>query len=315
MKRCLFTLVLALALSGPAIPVCAQTSLAFVTNNPSDYWTICRKGTEAAAKKLGHVRVQFVMPADGTAATQKQDIDELLARGVQGIAVAPVDPQNETAYLNTVARKTRLITADSDAAQSHRLCYLGTDNHAAGFQAGRLLKAALPHGGQIMLFVGRRDAQNAHDREMGIRDALRGSRVTIIDVREDDADHARALRNVVDALATYPHLAGLVGLWSYNGPAILGAVRDAGKIGKVKIVCFDEEQDTMAGIQSGAIYATVVQQPYEFGYQSIKLLARLASGDKSGIPASRRIIVPTLAIKRSNVRAYLEHETTLLTGS
>ena len=175
--------------------------------------------------------------------------------------------------------------------------------------------AALPYGGQIMLFVGRRDAQNAHDREMGIRDALRGTRIHIIDVREDDADHGRALQNVSVALAEHPHISGLVGLWSYNGPAILSAVRDAGKTGKVKIVCFDEEQDTMEGIKSGAIYATVVQQPYEFGYQSIRLLARLARGDKSGIPASKRIIVPTLAIKRGNVSAYLEKQENLLAGS
>ena len=112
-------LFLTLALTGLAVTARAQTSLAFVTNNPSDYWTICRKGAEAAAKKLGNVNVQFIMPADGTAATQKQDVDDVIAKGVKGIAISPVDPANETAYLNMVARKANLITADSDAAQSH----------------------------------------------------------------------------------------------------------------------------------------------------------------------------------------------------
>ncbi len=125
-----------------------STMLAFVTNNPSDYWTICRKGTEAAAKDLGNVSVQFVMPDDGTAATQKKDVDDLLAKGVKGIAISPVDPANETPYLNTVAAKTNLITSDSDAATSNRLCYIGTDNHAAGVMAGGLLKEALPKGGK-----------------------------------------------------------------------------------------------------------------------------------------------------------------------
>ena len=318
-------LLLTLALAGLALTVRAQTpdpggmaqtvsktSLAFVTNNPSDYWTICRKGTEDAAKELGNVTVQFVMPDDGTAATQKQDVDDLLAHGVQGIAISPVDPQNETPYLNTVAGKTNLLTADSDAAQSKRLCFIGTDNHAAGLQAGQLIKQALPRGGQIMLFVGLRKARNAHDREMGIRDALRVSHVSIIAVQEDDADHARALQNVVDTLVQHLHIAALVGLWSYNGPAILSAVRDAGKIGKVKIVCFDEEQDTLTGVKNGEIYATVVQQPYQFGYQSVKLLARLTKGDKSTIPPSKRIIVPTLAIKQNNVSAYVKSRDKIL---
>lgn len=302
---------------GPAVTetAAAKTPLAFVTNNPSDYWTICRKGTEAAAKELGSVLVQFVRPADGTAATQKRDVDDLLAHGVQGVAICPVDPQNETSYLNSVAEKTNLITSDSDAAQSERLCYIGTDNHAAGFQAGQLIKAALPHGGQIMLFVGYRSARNAQERERGIQDALRGSRIHIIAVREDDADHARARQNSADALVSYPHIAALVGLWSYNGPAILSAVQDAGKIGKVNIVCFDEEQDTLTGVKSGAIYATVVQQPYQFGYQSVKLLAQLARGNRSAIPPSKRIIVPTLAIKRGNVSAYVKSQEKLLAGS
>ena len=138
-----------------------RVQLAFVTNNASDYWTICRKGTEAAAKELGNVDVQFVMPSDGTAATQKQDVDDLLTKGIKGIAISPKDPANETDYLNTVAQKTNLITSDSDAANSNRLCYIGTDNHAAGVMAGGLIKKALPKGGKIMLFVGAADAQNA----------------------------------------------------------------------------------------------------------------------------------------------------------
>lgn len=292
----------------------AQTPLAFVTNNPSDYWTICRRGTEDAAKNLGDVNVQFLMPADGTVATQEQGVNDLLAKGVQGIAISPVDPANQTAYLNAVAAKTILITSDSDAPRSKRLCYVGTDNRAAGRQAGQLLRQALPQGGDIMLFVGLRNARNAQEREQGIREALRGTRIHIVAVRIDDADHMRARQNPADALKRRPHLAGMVGLWSYNGPAILSAVKSAGKVGKVKIVAFDEEAETMNGVKSGAIYGTIVQQPYQFGYQSVLLLARLARGDKSAVPATRRIIVPTLAIKRGNVESYQKTQAKLLRG-
>ncbi len=287
-------------------------ALAFVTNNPSDYWTICRKGTEAAAKELGDVTVQFVMPDDGTAATQKRDVDDLLAKGVKGIAISPVDPANETTYLNDVAGKANLITSDSDAASSKRLCYIGTDNHAAGLMAGDLLKQALPAGGKVVLFVGKRDAQNAKDREQGIRDAIKGARIDILDVRTDDADHARAKANAADTLVKYSDVAALVGLWSYNAPAILSAVKDAGKIGKVKIVGFDQEEDTLGGLKTGAIFGTVVQQPYQFGYQSVKLLEQLAKGDKGGLPKTGLVIVPTQAIKPDGVAAYIAGQNKLL---
>lgn len=301
--------------AAPAVHAQTKTPLAFVTNNPSDYWTICQKGTAAAAKHLGTVTVQFVRPPDGTAAAQKSQIDDLLAKGVKGIAVSPVDPANETSYLNSVAAKTNLITADSDAPQSKRLCYVGTDNHAAGVMAGRLLRKALPHGGQVMVSVGKSDAQNAHERIAGMTEALRGSEVHVLGVRTDDADHARAMSNVRDTLIRYPHLAGMVGIWSYNGPAILDGLRRTGKLGKVKVIAFDDEDDTIAGVQNGTIYAAVAQDPYQFGYQSIILLAQLAHGDRHGIPASRLRYVPTRAVTRANVAAYVAENKRHMSGS
>ena len=306
------------ATGGGAAPAASgggsQTQLAFVTNNPSDYWTICRKGTEAAQKDLGDVNVQFVMPDDGTAAKQKQQVDDLLSKGVKGIAISPVDPENETPYLNTVAAKTNLITSDSDAAKSNRLCYIGTDNHAAGLMAGGLVKEALPKGGKIMVFVGKSDAQNAKDRISGLRDALKGSNIQVLDVRTDDADHARAKQNAADVLTSTPDIAGMVGIWSYNGPAIYSAVKEAGKAGKVQIVAFDQETDTMNGIKDRTIYATVVQDPYKFGYDSVKMLDDLAKGDKKDIPASKLDIVPTLAVKKDNLDQYLADQKKKLGG-
>ncbi len=103
----------------------------------------------------------------------------------------------------------------------------------------------------------------------------------------------------------YPDVACLVGLWSYNGPAILNAVRDAGKNGQMKIVCFDEEDETLAGVKSGDIYGTVVQQPFEFGHQSMINLAKVIGGDKSVIPAGKQIFIPTIGIKKDSVDDFL----------
>ena len=293
---------------GAASGAAGHVQLAFVTNNPSDYWTICRKGTEAATKDLGNVDVQFIMPSDGSAATQTQDVNDLLAKGVKGIAISPVDPLNETPFLNTVAGKTNLITSDSDAPKSDRLCYIGTDNHAAGVMAGGLINKALPQGGKIMLFVGKADAQNAKDRISGIQDALKGTKVQIVAVRTDDTDHAAAKKNAADALVSTPDLAAEVGIWSYNGPAIYSAVKDAGKSGKIKIICFDTDPGTPEGIKDGTIDATVVQDPYTFGYKSVQLLAALAKGDKSGIPANKLMIIPNQAITKDNLDAFLAEQ-------
>ena len=278
--------------------------LAFVTNNPSEFWTIARKGTEKAAKEIPGIEVEFRIPAGGTAAEQQSIIDDLLANGVKGIAISPVDPKNQTGMLDRVASQAVVVTQDSDAPDSNRMCYIGTDNVAAGRQAGQLLKEALPQGGKIMVFVGVLDAANAQQRFQGLKEAIAGSNITIIDVRTDNTDRVRAKSNASDTIVNNPDIAGMVGLWSYNGPAILSAVREAQKVDKIKIVAFDEEDETLNGVKDGAIYATVVQQPFEFGYQSMALMAKVLNGDKSQIPASKQIFVPTLAIKKADVEEF-----------
>ena len=275
--------------------------LAFVTNNPSDFWTIARKGTEKAAKDIPGIEVEFRINPDNTAAEQQRIVDDLLAKGIDGIAISPVDPANQSPMLNRAASQALVVTQDSDAPNTNRACYIGTDNVEAGRQAGRLVKEALPQGGKIMVFVGVLDAANARERFQGLKEVLAGSNVQIVDVRTDNADRVRAKSNAADTLVNVPDIAGLVGLWSYNGPAILSAVKEANKIDKVKIVAFDEEDETLGGIRDGAIYATVVQQPFEFGYQSMALMAKVLGGDKSGIPASKQIFVPTLMIKKTDV--------------
>ncbi len=287
-----------------ASPPISNLKLAFVTNNASDYWTIARKGVEKADAELADVTVEFKLPGEGTAAEQKRIIDDLISTGVNGMAISPVDPDNQTQLINDTAKKALVITQDSDAPTSDRSLYIGTDNVAAGRQAGELVKEALPNGGKIMVFVGKSDARNAAERYQGLKEALQDSKVEIIDIRTDDTDRARAKTNAADTLVKYADIAALVGLWSYNGPAILNAVKDANKVGQVKIICFDEEDETLAGIKEGAIFATVVQQPYEFGYQSVKMMAQILKGDKSAIPANKQINVPTLVIKKDTVEEF-----------
>jgi ribose transport system substrate-binding protein len=306
--RILSTAVLALALAScnrdsSAAGGGRKLKLAFVSNNAATFWTIARSGTEAAEKELGNVEVDFRIPSTGGAAEQQQIIDDLLAKGVDGIAVSPIDPANQTAFLNRVAEQTLLICHDSDAPDSKRVAYIGTDNFAAGVEAGKLIKEALPDGGKIMVFVGATDAENAKQRFGGIKKELEGSKVEVIDIRTDDTDTVRAQKNAEDTMVKYPEIAGLVGLYNYNGPAILNAVRAAGQAGKVKIICFDENDETLEGVASGDIYGTVVQQPFEFGKQAITKMAKHLAGDKEALAGGKQI-VPTKSLKKADVAEF-----------
>src|SRR5579875_2932592 len=316
-RRELMKRFVALLLAGAALSFCGPAmaqgtkSLALVTNAAADFWTIARRGVEKAQKEHPDVKMQVIVTGQATAAEQRRELDDLLARGISGVTISVIDPANSIEELNKVASKAVLFTTDSDAPQSNRIVYIGTDNVAAGRQAGEQIKQALPNGGKVMMFVGTMDADNARERVQGIKDTIAGTKIEIVDIRTDGVDFAKAKSNVQDALAK-GGLDCLVGLYSYNTPQIYTAVKEAGMSGKIKVVGFDEDPQTLRGISDGTVQSTVVQQPFEFGYQSMTDMIKYMNGDKSFVPANQQIIIPTRIIDKSNVADFQQQMKTLL---
>ena len=320
--------LLSLAVGVGLLPACnkgsdsAKVRVGFVSNNAAEFWTIAEEGTKKAAGELG-VEVLFRRPPNGTAAEQKDIIEDLLTRRVQAIAISVNDPKNQADFLNRIADRIPLITQDNDAPDSKRLCYIGTNNYEAGREVGKLVREALPNGGTIAIFVGKPDPLNARERRQGVLDELAGQKdasgpdygeYKLLDTYYDYVDFKKAKDNAADALTKLrdePNVC-LIGLWQYNPPTILSAVEDAGKAGKVHIVAFDEHENTLIGIQKGFIDATVVQQPYKFGYESVKLMTALAKGDRSGLPRDGILYVPHLVVKKDNVEKFHQDLNALL---
>jgi ribose transport system substrate-binding protein len=288
--------------SPPPKPPKTKKTVTFITNTASDYWKMVKKGVDKADAELADVDVAFKVPFGGTSAEQEKLMRDAMNRDeADAIAISPVDPVKQKRFINETAKRVPIITQDSDAPDTDRLLYLGADNKAAGRQAGELIKKALPQGGKIMVFVGKKEVQNASERFAGLKESLEGSKVEIVDLMTDELSQVKAKDNAVETIEKHPDVVGLIGLWSYNGPAILTAVKNTDKIGKIKIVCFDEEKEVLDGIRSGAIFATVAQQPFEYGYQAVHILAKLAKGDKSVIPADKMVFIPPVVVRKENV--------------
>jgi ribose transport system substrate-binding protein len=279
--------------------------LAFVVNGASDFWKIAEAGVKKAQGELPKYDLQFKYPEQAAAAVQQRILDDLVAAGAAGIMVSAVDPKNETEELNKIASQSVLFTTDSDAPQSKRVAYIGSSNTDLGKEAGKLMLKALPNGGKCVGFVGLPGADNARERIEGVKEAIKGSKVELTDVRGDEIDQTRAKRNVEDVLAANPDVSCLVGFYSYNTPRIYELLKEAGKLNKIKVIGFDEDPITLGGVKEGAIVGTVVQQPFEWGYQGMKLMAKYIEGDKSGVPANGIIIVPGKVIEKANVDEFM----------
>ena len=296
-----------------------RKKVAFVTNGVASFWTIASAGVKAAAEKTG-VDAETLMPVEGIS-DQKRMIEDLLTRGVDGIAVSAIDPANQTELINTAAKRTKVITHDSDAPKSDRLLYIGMDNYAAGLLCGDLVREAMPDGGSVMLFVGRTEQDNAQRRRQGcidgilgrpadptradpISEVIEGNGYKILGTLTDQFDRAKGKANAEDALSKFPDIGCMVGLFAYNPPLILEALSRADKLGQVKVVAFDEDDATLAGIEAGTVHGTVVQNPYMYGYRSVEILAALANGDTSVIPADKFIDIPARQIRKETVAAF-----------
>jgi ribose transport system substrate-binding protein len=296
---------LALALGAAGIATAQQKkTLVFVVNGASDFWKIAEAGVKKAQAELPKYTLQFRYPEQAAAAVQQRVMEDLVAAGAAGIMVSAVDPKNQTAGLDKVAGQTLLFTTDSDAPKSKRVAYIGSSNVDLGKDAGKLMLKALPGGGKCIGFVGLPGADNARERIEGVRATIKGSKVELVDVRGDEIDQGRAKRNVEDALAANPDIACLVGFYSYNTPRIYEVLKETGKLGKIKVIGFDEDPITLGGVKEGSIVGTVVQQPFEWGYRGMKLMAAHLEGNKAGVPKDGIIIVPGKVIDQSNVDAF-----------
>lgn len=273
---------------------------AFVVNVPTDrFWDIAYAGCLKAASEE-NVIVEFHAPNESTAQQQKQIVESLMSRGIDGLAITPLNPQSLSLVLDEAAESFPVICQDSDAPNSKRACYIGTNNVDLGRKMGDLMKQALPDGGKIALFVGQLDVANAQERQQGVLEAIAGSNLEVIGTFTDGAQPAEAKRVVTDVIAKHPDIKGIIGLWGYNAPQAVNALEQNAMHG-VCVVGSDESVETCRAIAEGKELASVAQQPFEFGYQSIKMLAKLHRGEQVDLPPDKIIFIDTYVIRADNL--------------
>lgn len=271
----------------------ALKRIVLLTNGNSPFWDACRVGLQAADKdlKLPAAGLQAIMEVnDGTPQGQ---IDKLRQFGSQsdivGVAVSALDAKN--ASIAEEMKKLRekgihVITVDADLDREKfrdsRSYYMGTDNLTGGMELGiaakHLLAAKGVLSGSYVQFVGRTGAHNAMERMGGFQKAV-GEAFKEADRMGDDLDRTRSRENVRNAIRNHPDLVALVGIWSYNAPAIVDVVKQDNVRDKYTIVVFDAEPIAIKQIQEGFIDAMVVQNPYEMGYQGVKALKAMVTKD------------------------------------
>ncbi len=295
-------------------PTVKTVRIGIVTNAVAPFWDPMEKGMEDAAAKLPGCEATWQGPQTSRVAEQLRLIENYVARGVDGLAISPLEAKAIAPKINElIDNGINVICIDSDIPDCKRLAYIGTNNIKAGEAIGReLVKILNGRPAKVVAFVGTMSAQNARERLEGFKRATRDHNIEVVDVKQDNTDKGKARRNVEDTLQAMPDVNVLLGLWSYNLPAIAAAVKEAGKRDKIVVVGFDAEPATLEGLQKGDIDATVVQKPYYFGYLSVMVLYNMA---RCGVEAVQMVlpqpdhVVDTgvVIVTPDNVKQFIEY--------
>jgi ribose transport system substrate-binding protein len=269
-----------------------------LTNGESPFWDAARQGLEAAAKDLkvadAGLQAQLIVLDSGGEEGQLERLRQLSGQtDIAALAVSVTKEDNAAIVGQLRQLKDKgipVLTVDSDVNRAKfrdaRIAYVGTDNILAGRELGRCAKILRPEGGEYVCFVGYTSAQNARERVQGFKEGA-GEKFIEKDNMGDETDRSRAKDNVRQAFINHPKLNTLVGIWSYNAPAIVGIVEAEKKTERERkefsIVTFDAEAIAIQKMGEGWIDAMVVQNPYQMGYQSVRLMKALVEKDQKTI--------------------------------
>jgi len=269
--------------------------LIILTNVPDPYWDACEAGANKAAEELGLAKAGYVVTVEQNTKKVQGQIQRLRewagAADVAGVAVCVMEPDN-TALVDAMQalkdQGVKIIAIDSDVNRENsafrevRYGYIGTDNVAAGEELGKAAQALLPDGGKFATFVGNKAQANAIQRDEGFRRGA-GDDFEQADFLADDGDPSKAQETVRSALARTEGIGLLVGLWAYNTPAIVAIAEEQNLGDKVKVVGFDADPNSLAAMEKKQVDALAVQNPYEMGRRSIKVLKALVDEDEAAL--------------------------------
>ncbi len=240
-------------------------------------------GGQARAKELGNVDFKFIGPAQSDASQQVAVVDGLISAGYDGIGVSCGSAQTLVEPIDrAVAKGIKVITWDSDSPSSKRLVFYGVDSFKGGQLQAKLLNGLLKgKTGNIWLLSGLPSAQNLEDRIRGVKSVL-SKNLTIAGTSFCNEDVALGVTQVENVLRSHPDLIGyiMIGAWPlFSSVGALPRLTERAKSG-LQVVAFDYLEQELPFIKNGTVKASVGQDYWGWGYQSVTILAGLLQGKK-----------------------------------
>ena len=244
--------------------------VAFNTSLP--YWQEAAAGLDDCGKQLG-VKAELTGPANYSPNDELTAFQQAVSQKPSGIMISASTPDIFKAPINAaIAEGIPVICVDADVPSSNRLMFVGTDNFRAGQESGKRMADLLAGKGNVVIIT-IPGQYNLDERVRGATDALKKyPGIKIMKTVDDKGDSRDAYDAISSLLQGKEKPNGIIALEASGGAGAADALHRLDLTGKIPIVAFDKDPETLDWIQRGAITATGVQKPYVMAYYGLKFL-------------------------------------------
>jgi ribose transport system substrate-binding protein len=265
----------------------ARSDLHFYFASPlvaNPFWDQVEKGWKAACAYYG-TQCEYVGPTTVDINTQLQYMEAALAQGVDGIVTDPLNPaQFATIFQQATDAGIPIVAMDSDAPDSARIAYYGSENKAAGKLLAETLVKLTDGKGKIGILTGKLDADNLRERIDGMKEVFaQHPDMAIVAEEADNYEINVGIQKVEAMIQAHPEMNAIAGLHSQTPQAITSALNELNLAGKIVATGWDAAPEGIDGVKNGSLNALLVQRPYDMGYWSAKSLIAIASGHQNDV--------------------------------
>lgn len=270
-----------------------------------EFWKSIHAGAIRAEKEF-NCRVVWKGPMkEDDREAQIQVVENMIARGVNGIVLAPLDDTALRAPVhNAVKAGVPVAILDSGLKSDDYISYIATDNRKGGYRAGQRLAEVLGGKGRVAMLRYQEGSASTMEREQGFLDAMKEQPgIEVVSANQyGGATTETAYKNSENLLAPYKKDGALAldGLFCPNESTTFGmlrALQDAGLAGKVKFVGFDSSEKLVQALEKGELQGLVLQDPMNMGYLGVKTMAAHLRGQ----PVEKLIDTGSVVATRENM--------------
>ena len=265
--------VLLLLNSCASSPHAADENYILVADNTKiAYWQLAMQGLSHAAAEM-KCKSNVLGPDGHDPQAEHDAFKHAVALKPSGILVSAADASILTPDINAALEQNiPVITIDSDAPDSKRLFFVGTDNYSAGMIGGKMTAKLLNNKGNVVIFT-IPSQSNLKDRLQGYQSAFADhTDVKVMQVVDMNGNSDMAFDNAKKLLDSKAKIDAFVCLEAIACPAVADVVNRANMAGKVMVIAMDTDPSTVDWINKGVISATIAQKPYTMAYYGTKLL-------------------------------------------